>query len=251
MTRSELLAKVAGIEGYLSDDEAWALYLAASTLAVSAPRLVEVGSYKGRSTVALAMALFERNAGSLIAIDPHAPTGKASYTIEHGDADTYAEYEANLVRAGVAGFVTTLRTTSSQARTTYDMRPIDMLFVDGSHDYEDVLADIDAWAPLLSSNAVVAFNDPYVPGVNRAIRERIASGMLTVASFRHVNNTLFARKTEAAPKRRGMPLALALYFNVEQLRFRLLKLALRGALEASGVVYVRPSAVRSPDWRLF
>ena len=251
MTRPELLAKVAGIEGYLSDDEAWALYLAARTCTTNAPRIVEIGSYKGRSTIALGTALVERHAGSLVAIDPHAPTGKTSYTLEHGDADTFAEYEANLARAGVAAYVTSLRATSTQARSNYDGRPIDVLFIDGSHDYDDVLADIDAWAPLLGPGAVVAFNDPYVPGVNRAIRERIASGALTLASYRHVNNTLFARKIEAAPNHRGMPLALALYFNVEQLRFRLLKLSLRGALEALGVIYVRPSAMRLPDWSLF
>ncbi|HEY1728898.1 MAG TPA: class I SAM-dependent methyltransferase [Candidatus Baltobacteraceae bacterium] len=251
MTRSELLAKVAGIEGYLSDDEAWLLYLAARSLAAEAPRIVEIGSYKGRSTIAIGIALVERRAGSLVAIDPHGPTGKTSYTLEHGDADTFVAYEANLARAGVSAYVTSLRATSTQARPTYDLRPIDMLFIDGSHDYEDVLADIDAWAPLLGSGSIVAFNDPYVPGVNRAIRERIASGMLTLASFRHVNNTLFARKVEAAPNHRGMPLPLALYFNVEQLRFRLLKLALRGTLEALGIVYVRPSDVRLPDWRLF
>ncbi|MGA3037868.1 MAG: class I SAM-dependent methyltransferase [Vulcanimicrobiaceae bacterium] len=241
MTRPELLAKIAGVDGFLSDHEAWALYLAARSLAAEAPRIVEIGSYKGRSTIALGMALVERQAGTLIAIDPHAPTGKRSYMLEHGDADTYAEYEANLARSDVAAFVTSMRTTSTEARKTYDTRPIDMLFVDGSHDYEDVLADIDAWTPLLSENAVVAFNDPYARGVNRALRERINLGTRRLTSFRHINNTLFARSVASAPASRGTPFAVALYLYVERMRFKLVKLALKGVMEMLGIVYTRPT----------
>jgi predicted O-methyltransferase YrrM len=237
VTRSELLARVEGIEGYLSEDEAWALYLAASACKSDDPRIVEIGSYKGRSAVAIGSALAERGRGMLFAVDPHAPTGKASYTIEHGDQDTYAEFNANIARAGVATFVTSIRATSKEARDRYDGRAIDMLFVDGSHDYDDVLVDIDTWAPLLAENAIVAFNDTYAPGVNRALRERVDATALNLGDFRHVNNTLFARRRGRTPN----SFELALYFYTERLRFRLLKLTLRGLMETAGIIYAKPS----------
>ena len=246
MNRDALLAKVRGVEGYLSDDEAWALYRAVCDNAAQAPRVVEIGSYKGKSTIALASALVEKGAGSLVAVDPHAPTGKESYVREHGEQDTYAEFERNVAYAGVSNYVTSIRATSRDARKRYDMRPIDVLFIDGSHDYDDVLADIDTWTPLVNRDGIVAFNDTYVPGVNLAIRERIASGFLPLSDFRHVNNTLFGRYRSS----RRRSIWLGLYFAVERMRFKLLKLMLKGLLEALGVIYVRPSTIRSPSWKL-
>lgn len=255
MNRDALIAKLQGAEGYLSDDEAWALFIAVRHAATvsPAPRIVEVGSYKGRSTIAIASALAMLGRGSVVAVDPHGPTGKASYTVEHGDQDTYAEFQKNVATAGVADYVTSLRAISREARRRYDMRPIDMLFIDGSHDYDDVLADIDAWTPLLNDGAVVAFNDTYAPGVNRALRRRLLSSRLHLRNFQHVNNTLFA--IAHPPKSTPIPalerLALAWYLYVERLRFRLLKLALRGFMETLGIIYVRPSSTRSPSWDLF
>ena len=252
MTRESLLAKLRDVEGYLSDDEAWALYVAARrcTTVARDPRVVEIGSYKGRSTIAIASALAESGRGSLVSIDPHKPTGKASYAREHGELDTLAEFQQNVARAGVAAYVTSIQATSREARSTYDGRPIDMLFVDGSHDYEDVLADIDAWAPLLAAGAIAAFNDPYGPGVNRALRERVLWGHLALTSFHHVNNTLFAlaNRQKSSPAEKT---ALSVYLYVERLHFKLLKLALKGMLESLGIVYMRQAAVRSPDLQLF
>ena len=236
-----MLEKLRGVDGYLSDDEAWALYVAAR----GRKRIVEIGSYKGRSTIAIGSALADRGNGTLVSIDPHRPTGKASYAREHGDLDTRAEFEGNVARAGVAAYVTPMHATSLEARAAYDMQPIDMLFVDGSHDYEDVLADIDAWTPLLSAGAVAAFNDPYGPGVNRALRERLLGGGVTYSEFRHVNNTLFALANAQRSSSIRERLALKAYLYVERMRFKLLKLTLKGLFEALGIVYVRPDALRS------
>jgi predicted O-methyltransferase YrrM len=251
VTREALAAKLRRVDGFLSEDEGWALYQAARRCAQAAanPRIVEIGSYKGRSTIVLASALAEQGRGSVVAIDPHKPTGKESYAKEHGERDTYAEFLENLAKAAVEPYVVSVRKIAAQARAEYDMQPIDLLFIDGSHDYDDVVADIELWAPLLADRAIVAFNDPYAPGVNRALRERMAG--LPFASLRHVNNTLFALARRDRPTSRAGKAELAFYLFVERRRFKPLKLALKGLLETLGVVYVRPSAVRSSNWRLF
>ena len=248
-----MLAKLRGVEGYLSEDEAWALYIAARrcTQKAERPRIVEIGSYKGRSTIAIGSALKEAGRGSLVSIDPHMPTGKPSYAREHGDIDTLAEFQENIARAGVAAYVKSVQAVSTDARKSYDMQPVDMLFVDGSHDYEDVLADIDAWSPFLVAGGIAAFNDPYGPGVNRALRERLPSGRLALTSFRHINNTLFALVARERPASRTEMKVLAVYLYVERMQFKLLKLAFKGMLEAVGIVYVRPSAARSPELQLW
>lgn len=253
MTYEELIAKLSGVDGYFSDDEAWALYQTALRCARSTenPRIVEIGSYKGRSTIASASALAETGRGTVVAIDPHAPTGKASYTLEHGTLDTYDDFLANISWRSLNAYVISIRTTSAEARHVYDGQPIDLLFIDGSHDYEDVLADIDMWTPLLAGEAIVAFNDPYAAGVNRALRERLLSDTLSVESPRHVNNTLFAISRRSARTSSATKRLLSLYLWIERMRFKMLKLALKGLFETARLVYVPASAVRSDDWRLF
>ena len=243
--RAEIERALAGVEGYFSADEAWALYGATLHSTAAAPRVVEIGSYKGRSTIAIALALRDRGDGLVVSIDPHAPTGKASYVVEHGTADTFAEYLANVRRAGIERFVQPLRATSADARPDYDGVPIDLLFVDGSHDLDDVLLDIDTWLPLVADRAILAFNDPYAVGVNGALRARLFAPGFGMSSPYHVNNTLFVTFERGGRTAGATALALRFYLAVERMRFRLLKLALRGLCEALGIVYVSERRYRA------
>ena len=236
--RTELEGALDGVEGYFSSDEAWALYVATLGCPAAEPRVVEIGSYKGRSTIAIALALRDHGGGLVVSIDPHTPTGKESYVIEHGVADTFDDYLANVRRAGVERYVRPERATSATARPAYDGVPIDILFVDGSHDEDDVLYDIDAWFPGLADRAIVAFNDPYAEGVNRALRARLFAPKLGLREPRHVNNTLFVEVDRGRRTSPGVAFALHLYLAVERLRFRALKLVLKGLFESTGIVYV-------------
>jgi len=51
--------------------------------------------------------------------------------------------------------------------------PLDLLFIDGSHSYEGVIADADAWFPHLTPEGVVAFHDYQNPkhNVTKAVDE--------------------------------------------------------------------------------
>jgi hypothetical protein len=170
MTKEELAARLDGVDGWLAAGEAWALHSAARDAPTAAPVAVEIGSWKGRSTLALALAFRERGRGTVVAVDPH----RGAFTHRRfGEADTFAEFLANLTAGGVEGHVRAIRALSTTARA--EVRdPIDLLFVDGSHAYEDVIADLEAWRDLLRPGATVAFHDASVePGVRRAVRERV------------------------------------------------------------------------------
>src|SRR5437879_1474439 len=76
--RAELQSLLEGVEGWLYFEEAWALYEAVRNLPVDAATVVEIGSRKGRSTIALAAAVKKRGSGKVFAIDPH--TGEKDRT---------------------------------------------------------------------------------------------------------------------------------------------------------------------------
>jgi predicted O-methyltransferase YrrM len=154
------LAAIAGVEGWLSPDQARRLWDAARQ--VSAPgQIVEIGSFRGRSTIVLALAAAE--GVQVVAIDPHGGGDRGPQEItpdaERGDADHEA-FRANLARAGVDGRVRHVRRMSDAAHGDVD-GSIDMLYVDGAHRYAPARDDIAAWGARVPRGGTMLVHDAY------------------------------------------------------------------------------------------
>jgi predicted O-methyltransferase YrrM len=172
MTRESLTAALRDVEGWLGEQEAWSLHRAVATFPSAGPvRVVEIGSWKGRSTVAVASAVAARPEGGVVhAIDPH--RGGVPHRF-FGEEDTFDQFLANVERAGLSGVVDPIRATSAAARAKVSDGSVHVLFVDGSHRLEDVRADIEIWEPSLCPGARIAFHDSVsYAGVVGALRER-------------------------------------------------------------------------------
>jgi predicted O-methyltransferase YrrM len=200
--RASLLAALDGVEGWLGTAEAWALRQAVATVPGSgAVRVVEIGSWKGRSTIALASGAAARPGGGVVhAIDPH--RGGVAHRIT-GEPDSWDGFLANLERAGLRDAVEPVRATSRAARPSVADDSVQVLFVDGSHRYEDVLHDLDAWRPALCVGARVAVHDAVgYPGVGAALRERVLTRRSAFRSPRLVEETLLVEYRPDSPWRR-------------------------------------------------
>jgi GT2 family glycosyltransferase len=192
----QLAALLDGVEGWLGLGEARALQQAAfrhgrlrSELAA-----VEIGSWKGRSTIALASGLRRAGWGVLHAIDPHEGSHTHALT---GERNTYAELCANLRRAGLESFVEPVRALAADACAHFDSQSVGLLFVDGSHRCEDVLRDIELWRPRLAYGATVAFHDAFhFPGVRHALRSRVLSAGSGFDRPHFVQGTMFVTRVE-------------------------------------------------------
>ena len=178
-SQTEIEEALDGVEGWFSPREAWVLHQSIHNLSPERPiTVVEIGSSRGRSTIAAAHALLARaNGGTLYAIDPQ-------------DDDRFQQLRTNLSSVGVESVVRLIRATSREARKQFGAEPLDLIFIDGSHEYEDVRDDLRDWLPLVRPGGIVAVNDPFWWGVGRALRERLLlRGPLR--SPRFVDNTLF------------------------------------------------------------
>lgn len=174
-----ILSRMRQIEGWLTDEEA-DLLIAATAGAVrrfgDSLKIVEVGSYCGRSTIVLTSVIkILCPRAKIFAIDPH--DGRI------GDADraiqslppTLGRFKRNLAEAGAMEHVEILPVHSWE--TAWD-QPIGMLFIDGLHDYDNVARDFRHFESWLSLDAYIAFHDyaPHYPGVQTLVTEVLRSG---------------------------------------------------------------------------
>jgi MMP 1-O-methyltransferase len=159
--------RAALVEGWLSDAQGRALFRAAAETD-GRGAIVEIGSWKGRSTTWLASGA--RLAGHRVyAIDPHCRSR------EYPSAETLDEFLGNLARNGLADIVEPLVMTS-EAAAAHIEGPVELLFIDGDHSYEAVRRDAELWLPRLIEGGTVMFHDVATAaysGPRRIVREMV------------------------------------------------------------------------------
>jgi len=192
MRRRRLELALADVESFLSMDEGWLLYEAARCS--RSGRVAEIGSHKGRSTIALALGVVARGEGSVLAIDPF----DAEIDGERGD-ERLKQFEQNLSRAQIADRVVLRRQLSHDVAPSVASGSLDVLFIDGSHEYEDVIQDIDDWMPKMVDGGLMLFNDPVIAEVGWALRDRVATRESKLRRAALVRNTLLTYYLPSAP----------------------------------------------------
>jgi MMP 1-O-methyltransferase len=135
---------IADIPGWLTDEEGEALYELARGCRGDGV-IVEIGSWKGKSTVCLGLGSQAGASVPIYAVDPHA---------DH----RFGDFKQNVERAGLTDLVRPIASLSQAAADDFD-EPIAVLFVDGSHEYDLVLEDFEKWVPKVIDGGWVAFHD--------------------------------------------------------------------------------------------
>lgn len=151
---AELLTDWRDVPGWLSDAEGEALRMLAA-----GARVLEIGSYLGRSTVAMAQVARE-----VVALDWHRGDEHA------GRIDTLPRFWAHLGRAGVRDKVTVLVAPIREAaRFVYGCQ-FDLVFVDAAHDEATTREATELATACLMPGGAIAWHDYDRAPVRAAIR---------------------------------------------------------------------------------
>jgi len=165
----DLTGALDGVEGWFSPDQVDRV----ATRAAAAPpggRIVEIGSFRGRSMIAIARSAPE--GVELVAIDPHAGNDRGPQEIEGFEEEAAEDnviFRRNLEKAGVADRVRHVRKFSHDAH--HDVQgEIDVLHIDGAHRFGPARDDIVAWGARVVDGGSMLIHDSFSSvGVTGAI----------------------------------------------------------------------------------
>jgi predicted O-methyltransferase YrrM len=169
VSAEQALARIEGVEGWLSEAQARRLHECAGRVQAPA-RIVEIGSFRGRSAIVFAHAATE--GVEVVAIDPHAGNDRGPQQIQgttaQGDSD-HTAFRANLERAGVAERVRHVRLPSQEALGAVE-GDVAVLYVDGAHRYRPARDDIVRWGARVADDGTLLIHDSFSSiGVTLAI----------------------------------------------------------------------------------
>lgn len=175
-TFASTLADVADIEGWMTNGQARLLWDGARAVGEGG-RVVEIGSFRGRSTVVLARAAAP--GVELIAIDPHAGNDRGPQEIDGFVDEAALDHQVflrNLEGAGVRHQVTHVRAFSDRAHHEVG-EPIDLLYIDGAHRFGPARADIRDWGARVGDGGTMLIHDSFSSvGVTLALVAELFAG---------------------------------------------------------------------------
>ena len=148
------------VQGWMTRDQASRLWDRAAELSAG-DRIVEIGSYHGRSAIVLASSAPE--GVQVITIDPHGGTDVGPWEYEGELAEGQRDHEiylANLERAGVSDRIDHVRKLSQEA--TEDVPgQVELLYIDGAHRFSPAWADLKRWSPKVAPGGVMLIHDSF------------------------------------------------------------------------------------------
>lgn len=180
----------AEVDGWLDDREGVLLFELAKNCQ-GRGTIVEIGSWKGKSTIWLGKGSMAGRKVKVWAIDPH--TGSDEHRQVLGAVNTFDEFMRNIARSGLDGLVAPIVKSSKDAAKGFE-GPVEFVFIDGAHDYESVKTDFEVWFPKVVEGGTVAFHDVTGwDGPRKVVLEKLCTSR-SFGATRLVGSIAYSRK---------------------------------------------------------
>jgi predicted O-methyltransferase YrrM len=146
--------------------------------------IVELGSWLGASTRHFAMVLPPE--GMVYAVDHW--LGSAEHQIRDYKpllSVLYQQFLSNTIHAGLTDKIIPIKMPTTEAALwfkTLRIRP-DLIYVDASHDEENVYRDLSDWYPLIKGHGVICGDDWDWKGVEKAVTRFAKQNNLQIENY--------------------------------------------------------------------
>lgn len=148
-----------------------------SKLAAGAETIVEIGTWLGHSAIALA----KRAAGHVYCVDHWRGSHSGTGTVDDPLA-LYIRFLERIDDENLCSEIVPLYGESGVVWKLFEHKPIDVLYIDGDHRYDAVMADLHYWAPLVRAGGIICGDD--YGEVKRAVLEYFTGRKIDVLAKR-------------------------------------------------------------------
>lgn len=142
--------------------------------------IVEIGSFKGRTTICLALGSKLKGREKVYTVDPMM------------DPKIRNVFVKNISKTKVGDYVIPIFKKSEDAARDFAL-PIRLLFIDGCHEYREVRKDILLWKDYLIEGGIIALHDINIEDVCKAADECVVNSDEFIVEGR-IDSILFASK---------------------------------------------------------
>ena len=153
---SDVASKIQSIEGFMVPGQDAYLFQKVHSLPYDA-NILEIGAFKGRSTVNMGYACVGTNR-KVFSLDTWAGNQKDFHITDYED-----EWKNNITSNNLQSYIFPIKGNSKDSLKNWEKlsggAKIDFIFIDGSHVLEDVFADFQLSFPYLKIGGWVAFHD--------------------------------------------------------------------------------------------
>ena len=153
MICEETFQRLAALEGKISEAEGRRLAEIAGEVPVE-QAIVELGSFKGKSTCYLGVGSRHGGGARVYAVD----LWQQHSSPEYGDPAVFSEWRRQVSSLDLQETVLPVRCDSASLGRLFVL-PVGLLFIDGHHSYDSVKADFHAWATKIVEGGYLAFHD--------------------------------------------------------------------------------------------
>ncbi|MGD9972759.1 MAG: class I SAM-dependent methyltransferase [Desulfatirhabdiaceae bacterium] len=157
---------ICSVKGFMDPEEGMRLYSLACEASTRGPCL-EIGSYCGKSALYIGFACRSNN-NTLYSIDHHRGSEEQQPGEEYFDPglmdpvtlkiDTFRHFRQTITLAGLEETVVPIVSDSKTVARDWTT-PLGMVFIDGGHAYESVLADYTLWSRHVMPGGYLVFHD--------------------------------------------------------------------------------------------
>jgi len=160
------------------------LYLNQVQQAHNNSHFVEVGAWKGTSASFMAVEIIRSEKKiQFDVIDTWLGCPDMSDDICVKNGTLYETFLHNI--EPIKEYINPIRTTSLEGSLLYKDKSLDFVFIDASHDYESVKADVTAWLPKIKEGGTLAGHDIGHTPVQTAVEELLDGYQITEGCWVH------------------------------------------------------------------
>lgn len=126
---------------------------------IDAKKIVEIGSWMGESTSHWANAIKDKPGAMVYAVDWFEGNKGTALEPLAKDGHIYTMFKNNIKELGLEPYVQTFYMKSLDAAQYINDNSLDIVYIDASHDYDSVKADINAWFPKVRYGGIMCGHD--------------------------------------------------------------------------------------------